>query len=293
MGSVLLRYMTTQQQHASEQTARLLRARADLEEAMGSRPVPDGVHRSTSRLGGLPVLDVTIDGIEPHGTLLWFHGGGFVAGSSEITIGKAALTARAARTRVRSVDYRLAPEHPFPAAPDDALSAYRAVLREVPADQLLVGGESAGAALALGALIAARDEGLPLPRGVVVYSPPTDLSRTGASYRTKAAVDESLTPEGVAEVFGAYAGGVPLDDPRLSALYADLRGLPPLIVVVGSHEILLDDALALVARAAAADVDVDLVVGAGMPHVFPGREGLRRADEALEAVGAFVRRRLA
>lgn len=260
---------------------------------MGSRPVPDGVRRSSSQLGGLPVLDVTIDGIEPRGTLLWFHGGGFVAGSAEITIGKAALTARATRTRVRSVDYRLAPEHPFPAAPDDALSAYRAVLAEVPADQLLVGGESAGAALALGAVIAARDEGLPLPRGIVVYSPPTDLSRTGASYRTKAAVDESLTPDGVAEVFGAYAGRVPLDDPRLSALYADLRGLPPMIVVVGSHEILLDDALALIAHAAAADVDVDLVVGAGMPHVFPGREGLRRADEALEAVGAFARRRLA
>lgn len=260
---------------------------------MGSRPVPDGVRRSTSHLAGIPVLDVTIDGIEPRGTLLWFHGGGFVAGSPELTIGKAAATAQAARVRVRSVDYRLAPEHPFPAAPDDALAAYTAALAETPADELLIGGESAGATLALGLAIAARDAGLPLPRGVVVYSPPVDLARTGASHRTKADVDEALTPEMLSETFGAYAADTPLDDPRLSPIYAQLQGLPPLLVVVGTHELLLDDALALVSRAAAADVDVDLVVGARMPHVFPGRGAeLPRAAEALESVAAFVRRRL-
>jgi epsilon-lactone hydrolase len=277
----------------SEQTSQLLETRLALDEAMGARPVPDGVRRSTSHLAGIPVLDVTIEGIEPRGTVLWFHGGGFIAGTPEVTIGKAAATARAAGVRVRSVEYRLAPEHPFPAAPDDALAAYRAVLEEVPAEQLFIGGESAGATLALGLAIEARDAGLPLPRGVVLYSPATDLATTGVSHRTKADVDDALTPKLLGDAFGAYAAGVALDDPGLSPLYAELRGLPPLLVVVGTHELLLDDSLALVTRAAAADVDVDLVVGAGMPHVFPGRgAALPRASEALDTVGAFVRRRL-
>lgn len=244
-------------------------------------------------LAGMRVLDVTIDGIEPRGTLLWFHGGGFIAGTPEITIGKAAATARAAGVRVRSVDYRLAPEHPFPAAPDDALAAYRAVVTETSPDEVIVGGESAGATLALGLAINARDEGLPLPRGVVVYSPATDLSMTGRSHRTKADVDDALTPGLLREAFAAYAADTPLTNPGVSPLYAELRGLPPLLVVVGTHELLLDDALSLVTRAASADVDVELVVGAEMPHVFPGRGAqLPRAAEALQVVGAFVRRRL-
>jgi epsilon-lactone hydrolase len=285
--------MTSEKYTSSEQITHLLEIRSALDQAMGARPVPDGVRRSTSHLGGIPVLDITIEDIEPRGTLLWFHGGGFVAGTPEVTIGKAAATARAARVQVRSVDYRLAPEHPFPAAAEDALSAYRAVLEQVPADELLIGGESAGATLALGLGIAARDAGLVLPRGVLLYSPATDLTMAGASYCTKADVDDALTRALLEEVFRAYAAGVPLDHPRLSPLHAELRGLPPLLVVVGTHELLLDDALALVTRAAAADVDVDLVVGAGMPHVFPGRGAdIPRVSEALDAVEAFARRRL-
>lgn len=276
----------------SEGTSKLLEMRSTLDQIMSARPVPDGVRQSTSRLGGIRVLDVTIEGIEPRGTLLWFHGGGFVAGTPELTIGKAAATARAARMRVRSVDYRLAPEHPFPAAPDDALSAYRALLVEAPAGELIIGGESAGATLALGLAIAVRDAGLPLPRGVILYSPVTDLTMTGASHRTKADVDEALTPALLADVFRAYSAGASLQDPRLSPLHAEMHGLPPMLIAVGTHELLLDDALTLVMRAAAADVDIDLVVGAGMPHVFPGRTELPRSTEALDAVEAFVRRRL-
>lgn len=276
----------------TQNSSHVLEQRSTLNRAMGSRPVQAGALRSTSHLAGLPTLDITIDGVTPRGTLLWFHGGGFVAGSAEITIGKAVATARAAGVLVRSVDYRLAPEHPFPAAPDDALAAYRAVLEEVPVDELVIGGESAGATLALGLAVAIRDAGLPLPRGVVLYSPATDLAMAGESHRTKESVEESLTPTMLREVFAAYAAGAPLSDPRVSPLYAELRGLPPLFVVVGTHEILLDDSLALVTRAATADVDVELFVGAGMPHVFPGRPELPRAAEALEAVGAFVRRRI-
>lgn len=286
-------YVTAAQNLSDTARIHVLEQRAALDRAMGSRPVPSGVLRSASRLAGLPALDITIEGATPQGTLLWFHGGGFVAGSAEITIGKAAVTARAANVLVRSVDYRLAPEHPFPAAPDDALAAYRAVLEEGPVDTLVIGGESAGATLALGLAVAIRDANLPAPRGVILYSPATDLAMTGESHRTKAAADESLTPTMLHEVFAAYAAEAPLTDPRVSPLYADLRGLPPLFVAVGTHELLLDDALALVTRAAAADIDVELIVGARMPHVFPGRPGeFPRAAEALDAVGSFVRRRI-
>lgn len=277
----------------TEQHSQLVQIRAALDSVMGSRPVPERVIRHRSRLAGLPVLDITIAGIEPRGTLLWFHGGGFIAGTAEVTIGKAAETARATGLRVRSVDYRLAPEHPFPAAPDDALAAYRAVLEETGPEQLLIGGESAGATLALGLAIAARDEGLPAPRGVILYSPATDLTMSGSSHRTKVDVDDALTPGLLSQVFRAYAADAALDDPRVSPLHAELKGLPPMLVVAGSHELLLDDSLTLVARAAAVDVDVELVVGAGMPHVFPGRgPSVRRAAEALATVGAFARRRL-
>jgi len=285
--------MTDTQNLTDTASAHVLEQRAILDRAMGSRPVPSGVLRSASRLAGLPTLDITTEGATPQGTLLWFHGGGFVAGSAEITIGKAAVTASAANVLVRSVDYRLAPEHPFPAAPDDALDAYRAVLEEGPVDTLFIGGESAGATLALGLAVAIRDANLPAPRGVILYSPATDLAMTGASHRIKTAADESLTPTMLHEVFAAYAAGTPLTDPRVSPLYADLRGLPPLFVAVGTHELLLDDTLALVTRAAAVDVDIELIVGARMPHVFPGRPTeLPRAAEALDSVGAFVRQRI-
>jgi epsilon-lactone hydrolase len=284
--------MTSEQSITSAATIKLLETRSILNRIMGARPVPHGVRQSASRLGGIRVLDVTIEGVEPRGTLLWFHGGGFVAGTPELTIGKAAATARAARMRVRSVDYRLAPEHPFPAAPHDALAAYRALLEEAPAGEVIIGGESAGATLALGLAIAVRDAGLPLPRGVILYSPVTDLTMTGASHRTKVDVDEALTPALLSDVFLAYGSGIPLEDPRMSPVHAEMRGLPPMLIVVGTHEVLLDDSLALVTRAAEADVDVDLVVGAGMPHVFPGRAELARSADALEAVDSFVRRRL-
>jgi epsilon-lactone hydrolase len=267
----------------------VLAQRRFFDEVMGSLPVAADVRMSSIELGGTAALEVTINGPEPHGTMLWFHGGGYVAASPRTAMAPAANVARAANVRVVSVDYRLAPEHPFPAAVLDALAAYRALLQEVPVKQVLVGGESAGGGLVLAMLVAARSAGLPMPRAVVTFSPLTDLTFSGESTTTKADVDPVLSVECLSTTVATYIGGSNAKVPLLSPLFADLSHMPPLLIQVGSFEILLDDSLRLAARAAAADVAVTLNVAPGMPHVFQSRGADEaHAAQALESVRAFV-----
>ena len=273
--------------------AMVLAQRRFFDEVMGSRPVPDDVRMSPMELGGVAILQVIIDGLEPRGTMLWFHGGGYIAASPRTAIAPAANVARAAKVRVLSVDYRLAPEHPFPAAVLDALTAYRALLREVPVGQIVVGGESAGGGLVIAMLIAARAAGLPMPRAVVTFSPLTDLTLSGESTTSKADVDPVLSVERLRETVAAYIGGSDVTLPLLSPLFADLTKLPPLLIQVGSFEILLDDSVRLAARAAAVDVAVILQVVPKMQHVFQsGDADLALAADALEDVGSFINRHL-
>ncbi|WP_067676716.1 alpha/beta hydrolase [Nocardia miyunensis] len=269
------------------------RQRRFFTEVMAFRPIADDVRLRDTALGAIPTLEVTIEGTRPSGVMLWIHGGAFVAGSPRNTLAPAANVARAARTRVLSIDYRLAPEHPHPAPLDDALAAYRALLDEVPIDEITVGGESAGGTLALGLLVAARDAGLPLPRAAVVFSPASDLTMAGESYRTKATVDPVVTAEALQAAFHAYLGGTNAGRPLVSPLFADLAGLPPTLVQAGSHEVLLDDATRLASRLAAADVAVTLEVTPGMSHVFQAKGSeVPEAAWALENVGRFLRQSL-
>lgn len=269
------------------------RQRRFFTEVMASRPVAgDALLRDTA-LGAIPALEVTIAGIRPRGTTMWIHGGSFVAGSPRTALAPAVNVARASGTRVLSIDYRLAPEHPHPAPLDDALAAYRALLDEVPADELTVGGESAGGGLTFALLVAARDAGLPLPRAAVVFSPASDLTMAGESFRTKAAVDPVITAEALQAGFQAYVGGAAADRPLVSPLFADLAGLPPTLVQAGSHEVLLDDSTRLASRLAAADVAVTLEITPGMSHVFQARgPELPQAARALDSAGRFLRRSL-
>jgi acetyl esterase/lipase len=192
------------------------------------------------------------------------------------------------------VDYRLAPENPFPAAVDDALAVYRGLLdRGIPAEAITVSGESAGGGLALALLIAIKDAGLPQPAAAAVLSPWADLTQSGRSYETKAAVDPALTRQALSTRADNYLAGADPRSPLASPLFADLRGLPPLLIQAGTYEILLDDAVRLAAKAADDDVAATLQTFPGAPHVFQGFSALlAEGARALDQVGAFIRTHL-
>lgn len=262
-------------------------------DAFLARKLPADVRAEPGVLGARPALELIPELVQDErARLLYLHGGAFVMGSPAGYEGFTGQFARRAAIRTVSLDYRLAPEHPFPAAVEDGLAAYRELLdRGTPPGRIVLAGDSAGGNLVLATLLAASRAGLPMPAAAALLSPVTDLAMTGASMRAKNGVDPIFTPEFLAEPFAAYLGGA---DPRselASPLFADLRGLPELLIQVGSHELLLDDSTRLAARAAAADVTVTLEVLARAPHVFQiDYETSAAAEAALDRVARFIRR---
>jgi len=254
------------------------------------RDLPAGTRTTPTTLAGRPAVDLAVPGASGPGVLLYLHGGGYVLGSADTHTGLAAQLALRAGVRAVLPDYRLAPEHRFPAAVDDALAAYRALLDRgaSPAGTVLA-GDSAGAGLAVATLLAARGAGVPLPAAAVLLSPFADLTLTGDSIDTLDGVDPLFTRASLEEYVTAYLAGQDPAHELASPPLADLRGLPPLLIQVGAHEILLDDAVRLAARAGVADVDVTLEIVAGVPHVFQNRFGeLDEADAALDRAGRFI-----
>ena len=269
--------------------------RALFETMIAAAPVPADVVATGGQLGGVPVISVDVPGTTTDGVILYFHGGFFAIGSAATSVGLASDLARQARMPVVTVDYRLAPEHPYPAAADDAMTAYRALLDSgQDVTRLALAGESAGANLALVTLAAIGRAGLPQPASAVLMSPWADLAGTGDSIKTKADVDPVITAEAVRVRARDYLGGVDACDPAVSPVYASLAGLPPLLIQAGSHEILLDDAIRLAARAAHDDVAVTLDVVPGVPHVFQAFAViLDEGEAALTRAGAFLRQHIA
>ncbi len=227
--------------------------------------------------------------------VLYLHGGGYVIGSPRSHRHLAAAIASAAGGSALLLEYRLAPEHPFPAAVDDAVAAYRWLLDQAIAPgHVVVAGDSAGGGLTVATLLALRGAGLPLPAAGVCISPWVDLTCSGASYATKAASDPIVKRAGVAEMGRAYLGTTDPRTPLASPLFADLRGLPPLLIHVGSEEVLLDDSVQLAARARAAGVDTALEVWDRMIHVWHGfLPMLDEAQAAVEGIGRFTRAKTA
>jgi monoterpene epsilon-lactone hydrolase len=265
--------------------------RAAMEAALTAIPLPADVTTSPGVLGGVPVLTIDVDGVDASNVLVHFHGGVYVLGSARAGTGLAAALGRHAGVRVISVDYRLAPEHPYPAAIDDALAVYRAILEQTPSSQIALSGESAGGGLVAALLLRLKELGLPLPASSVALSPWVDLTLSGQSMSSKASIDPSvLTPEGLRIRVPDYLGGMDPTSPDISPIFADLSGLPPMLIQVGSHEILLDDAVRLAAQAAAHDVEVTLQVTPEVPHVFQAFAAvLDEGKAALGAAGAFLR----
>ncbi len=263
--------------------------RAIFEQMVAEQPLPADVRTAERDLGGVPAITVNIEKVDPVGTVLYLHGGAYVIGSAHASLGLAADLARRARASVITLDYRLAPEHPYPAALDDAVAAYRGLLAETEPAAIAVAGESAGGGLALALLVAARDASLPMPAAVTVFSPFADLSLSGDSMTAKAELDPALTEAGLRMRAGDYLGGADATAPTVSPVFASLTGLPTMLIQVGSHEILLDDAVRLAARAAHDDVPVTLQATPGVPHVFQAFAGiLDEADTALNEAGRFI-----
>jgi len=265
------------------------------EEFMLQTPAPPDVLITEVELGGVLALEISTPEASADAALLFFHGGVFAMGSPRSSANLAARLSSQARAKVFSVEYRLAPENPFPAAPDDALRSYRGLLESgISQKRIALFGESAGGALALTTLIAARDGGLPQPAAGVLYSPWVDLTLSGASMDTKASVDHLLAREALQGAAYGYAGDTDPSSAAVSPLFEDLHGLAPLLIQCGSYEVLLDDATRLASAAAAAEVAVQLEVTPEMPHVFQASAPeLAEANAALERTGAFLRSRFA
>jgi monoterpene epsilon-lactone hydrolase len=260
--------------------------RIGFEHFMDGFPVPTSVTQTPTHLGDRPAVLVEPAGDVRPGTILYFHGGSFSLGSPETAM---ALTAHlVARTGVRaiSVDYRLAPEFPFPAGIHDCLAAYRSLL--------VFAGDSAGGGLTVTTTLAAREAGLPMPAGIVAFSPGLDHTRTGESIQTKDGIDPLFTAASLARTGDMYVNGQDPAQPLLApAVLADLTGFPPILLQVGANELLLDDSVRLADRARKADVDVILDVVADAPHVFPAFVGtLDEADEAIDRAVLFITQRL-
>jgi monoterpene epsilon-lactone hydrolase len=266
-----------------------------LRELLSAQPLPPEVTVTDGELGGVPTADVTVEGVEARHVVLYFHGGVYVMGDAALAAGLAAQIAQRTQAKAISVDYRLAPEHPYPAAVDDALAAYKGLLDAgtAPSD-IVFAGESAGGGLAVATLVNARDQGLPLPAGAYAMSPYADLTLAGASIETKGALDPLLSQVALEARIPDYVADADAALGLISPIFADLSGLPPLIIQAGSHEVLLDDALRLAGRAAAADVEVTLEITPQVPHVFQAYQGmLEEGAWALDRAGEFLSARLA
>jgi phosphinothricin tripeptide acetyl hydrolase len=275
-------------------TLTLAERRAQYERAERFFPVPPDVKVEVVTAPDQPAEWLTPPGVRQDAVVLYLHGGGYAIGSTRSHRHLATAIARAAGTRALLLDYRLAPEHPVPAALEDAVAAYQWLLRQgIAPAHIVVAGDSAGGGLTMATLVALRDRGLPPPAGGVCISPGVDLTNSAASYTSKAAVDPIVTLEGIALLTQAYIGNGDPKHPLVSPLYADLRGLPPLLIHVGSDEVLVDDALGLGTRARAAGVDVTLREWPAMIHVWHWfLSMLDEADHAIAEIGAFVQARI-
>lgn len=234
---------------------------------------------------------VWMPGVATDRTLLYLHGGAYVMGSARTHRDLAARLSQATGVRVLVPNYGLAPENPYPAAIEDATAAYRWLLEQgFKPEHIAIAGDSAGGNLALVTLLALREAGTALPGAAILLSPWTDLTFSGESVKTLAAVDPMIKVDAAEEQVAAYAGKHNRADPLISPLFANLAGLPPLLIHVGSDEVLLDDSVRLAERAQAAGVEVTLKIWEGMWHVFQAQAAmLPEAQESIAELGEFVK----
>lgn len=256
---------------------------------------PHDVTVTPTNAGGVPAEWVTGPGADPDRVLLYFHGGGYSAGSPASARDLVWRIAAAARSRALVLDYRLAPEHPFPAAIEDAAAAYRHLLASgIAPKSIAFVGDSAGGGLALGALVKLRDDGAPMPVAACGLSPVTDLTISGETMTTNRDADPMLQVDQMRTTAAWYLGSTPATSPYASPLHADLHNFPPTLLHVGSTEVLLDDSRRFAEKLKSANVNVELRIWPDMPHVFHGLAMfVPEARAAIAEVGRFLDTRLA
>ena len=265
--------------------------RANFEQMTNVFPLAADVKCEPVNAGGVKSEWVTTPGADAGRAVLYLHGGGYVIGSINTHRDLASRISRAAKARVLLIDYRLAPEHPFPAAVEDSVAAYRWMLAQgLKPSRIAVAGDSAGGGLTVATLVAIRDAKLAVPAAGVCLSPWIDLEGVGDSMKSKAAVDPMVQKEALLEMAKHYLKGQDARSPLAAPLYADLAGLPPLLVQVGTAETLLDDSTRLAERARKAGVKVTLEPWENMIHVFQVfAPMLDEAQQAIDKIGEFVR----
>lgn len=277
------------------------RAGADLEITVWRKQLANGAKRAAKPHKDTRVTPIDVNGVpaewierplsRAHRVILYFHGGGYCGGTLDSHRPLASKLANAAHARVLLADYRIAPEHPFPAAYEDAITCYRWLLASgMDPSGIVLAGDSAGGGLALAAAMGVRDEGLEVPASVVGLSPWVDLAFTGRSMLTHAPRDPFLDLHDLANFAQNYLAGQLPTDPRVSPLYGDFHGLPSMLFHVGSNEVLKDDAIRAAKLAEDAGVDVSVEVWDGMYHVFQALP-MKQAEASIERLGSFIRSR--
>lgn len=253
-------------------------------------PRPRRVDYVDTTVGGIPAIVATPTDVQPDRHILYIHGGAYVIGSPRSHIAMCARLARRAAATISVIDYRLAPEHVYPAAIEDCVAAYEAIIADVDPALVTIAGDSAGGGATLATLGALKAAGTPMPGAAYVLSPWTDLTASGESIVTRAPHDPMLDGEGLLDAARHYAGDTPLDDPGVSPLFADPTGYPPTLIQTGMDEILLSDSTRLAERYEAAGVDVRLDLRDDLWHVYPILAGyMPEANDALVRAAVFIR----
>ena len=266
--------------------------RLSYERIMSSLPLDDDIETQRVGVNGVPAEWISAPESQESRVVLYLHGGGYLFGSARTHRVMLAHLARAAKARVLALDYRLAPEIPFPAPVEDSVSAYQWLLSQgVSPRKIVFGGDSAGGGLVVAAMVALRSVGEPMPAAGVCISPWADMEATGQSFTTNAENDPSVSRERILKIAGVYLDGKDPKAPLASPIHADLTGLPPLLLQVGGIEVLLDDSTALKSRAKEAGVSVEMEVWDDMPHVWHHYAPiLPEARKAIGKIGEFVLR---
>jgi len=253
-------------------------------------PRPRKVHYLDTFVGGIPAIVATPTEVRPDRHILYIHGGAYVVGSPKSHIAMCARLAKRAAATITVIDYRLAPEHVYPAAVDDCVAAYRAIISDIDPSLVTIAGDSAGGGATLAMLGVLKAAGDPMPGAVYVLSPWADLTASGESVVTRAPFDPMFDGDGLIDAATTYAGDTPLDDPGVSPLFADPTGYPPTLIQTGMDEILLSDSTRLAERYEAAGVDVRLDLRDDLWHVYPVLAGyMPEATDALVRAAVFIR----